>query len=158
MPVKSRFITRLGWFAVVGSFVLLMGGGLQLAIYRAILENPDLSSAVEMGLKKQFGSQWPEFDIKGLLMRNGSSSVVFGVIGIVIGVALLRRMVWARIASIYFIALITAMMVFATLRSPVQIQSMLYWAGVALTVAAVFIHAGIIKKLSAPETKSEFQK
>ncbi|NDD92034.1 hypothetical protein EBZ37_08120 [bacterium] len=160
--MRSRFVTSLGWFAFAGSFLGLLSGAGQLAIYKMFSGNPELlraaEAALEMSFQEKFGAPWPGVDIRGMLLRNGSSSALVGLLGVIVGIALLRRKYWARLASIYLIAGITLVMVVSVFRTPFQTGVPLYWAGLGLTVVTLILHVGIIMKLRSPEIQAEFRR
>lgn len=145
--MKSKFVTHLGIFAVLGSLLSLLSGALQLFFLA------ELPIAI---LRERFGSAWTEESIRALLFRHGIGAVVIGFSGILLGIGLLRRWRWARLGAIYFIALLTAIMVISMLTTPTTVGMMLYGAGIAVTIAGVMLHAGIIWKLRSSEVRGEF--
>lgn len=156
--LRSRFVTSLGWFAVIGSFLGILSGAGQLALYRTLSQNPELLQVAEMSLQEKFGASMQGLSIQGMLFRNGSSSALVGLLGVAIGIALLRRVSWARLASIYLISAITIAMVVSLMRTPFQANALLYWASLGLTILAIFLHLGIIAKLRSPQIRAEFHR
>jgi hypothetical protein len=154
--MKSRFVSTLSVFAIIVGAFGILSAAIQLLSYWTLATQPELEPLVLVSFQEKFGMELTAEQVRTMLLRSGASGLVVSGLSIVIGVALKRRSSWARPASIYLIFFLTLGMVSSLLSTGFRPELPLYWAGMALTALALFIHAGIILKLRSPEIRAEF--
>jgi hypothetical protein len=154
--MKSRFVSTLSIFAIIVGAFGTLSALMQLASYWTSASQPEMESLMLASFEESFGLGLTAEQVRAMLLRGGTSGLVVSGLSIVIGVALKRRAGWARPASIYFIFFITLGMISSQLSTGYRPELPLYWAGLVLTVLALFIHAGIILRLRSPEVRAEF--
>ncbi len=160
----ERFVGGLAFFAVIGSLLGVFSGVLQLATEASLMKNPETAPLIVESFQERFGMGLTAEQISQMLVRNGALTLALSLVGMVVGVALWRRVWWSRAASIYLLFFLTVGMVSSSIATlggaapvpGVSVES-LRWASAGLTVLAVVVHAGIIIRLRSPEVRAAFR-
>ncbi|MEN9723406.1 MAG: hypothetical protein RJB38_1392 [Pseudomonadota bacterium] len=153
---KSRFVTWLGVFGIIGSAFGLFAGAIQLLSWWGLERAPDLAPVLTDQLREQFGVSMSLEEISSVLLRHGVSTTGASVAGVIMGWGLLLRRSWARSGAIFLLVILTLGMGVSAFTSPAGVSSLLYWVALAFTGLAVFVHGGIILKLRSLEIRREF--
>lgn len=149
-------MTVMGWLSIGLSAALGLLSALEFMVFGMLKSQPEAAIQLGLAMQEKTGQFIDVEALPALLQKQAGSHALFALLGLPIGVGLLRRKEWARKATLFLIAGATLSLAPQLLWGalPPQIPRWLT-AGVFLVVA--LIHADIMRRLMRPEIRAEFK-
>jgi hypothetical protein len=155
-PVRSKFVTSLGWLTFLLCALLGFGAVVELIAASMLRGQPEAAVQIGLALQSQTGQFVDVQALPGMLFRQAIVHALMTLFGVPAAWGLLKRRDWARKLTVALIVVATLGLAPPLLFGdiPASIPRSLT---VAVFVIACLLHGSIIKKLMSPAVVTEFK-